>query len=84
MASITAIRQADAVSATWTAEPRYAYIWAACTAPGYEKWVAVRSELWEDPTLEWSGVPEGATVALMSPRMSGERRVWRTIASVRI
>jgi hypothetical protein len=84
MASITPTRDGGFVSASWTAEPKYAYIWAACTAPGYEQWSAVRSEAWEDKTLEWSGVPANAKVALMSPRMRGEQRVWRTIATADI
>ncbi len=81
MATISGARTGDAISATWTAEPKYAYIWASCVAPGYEKWVAVRSESWSDGLLEWAGVPPAATLALMSPTMRGERRVWRTLAT---
>jgi hypothetical protein len=83
-ALITPSRSGDVVTATWFAIDRYQYIWAVCTAPGYETWVAVRSETWEDATLEWTGVPDNATVALMSPYMRGERRIWRTIAKTTI
>ena len=83
-ATVTAVREGSTVTATWTADDRYAYIWASCTAAGYEKWVAVRSESWEEPVLEWTDVPPNAKVALMAPRMVGQRRVWRTLATATV
>jgi hypothetical protein len=83
-ATVTAVREGSTVTATWTAPDQYQYIWAACTAAGYEQWVAVRSESWEQSPLVFTGVPAGATVALMAPRMVGQRRVWRTLATATV
>jgi hypothetical protein len=76
-AEITPVRDGSKVTATWTALDKYRYLWAYLEVGDYEEWVAVRSEAWEDKTLEWNDVPAGAgTAALVTPRMKGERREW--------
>jgi hypothetical protein len=81
--TISASRSGSTVTVTWTARDRFQYLWAAVTCDnGYDTWHQVKYEGWTQNPSVWTDVPSASCSAtLWFPRMQGESRTWRALAT---